>query len=87
MAKHSTLEYLIKEEGECLHCSINKQLQQYQSIRHKVEKLVRVVKNEKLLNTEDRSLAKVTPRLKPGSCNVYLQKGVCTQCQKSKKFH
>ena len=59
-----------------MHCSINKQLGQYQSIRNEGEKLVYVVKIQELLNTADRSLAKVTPRPKCESCNLYLQKGV-----------
>ena len=82
LAKHKKLGYLSEEEEESLHCLINKQLQQYQSIRNKGEKLVHVVKNQELLNTADRNLAKVTPRPKCGSSNVYLQKGVCPQCQK-----
>ena len=72
LAKHKTLGYLSEEEGKSLHCLINKQLLQYQSIRNKGEKLVHVVKNQELLNTVDRSLAKVTPRPKCGACNVYL---------------
>ena len=76
-----TLGYLSEEEGESLHCSINKQLQQYQSIRNEGKKLVHVVKNQELLNTADRSLAKVTHRPKCDSCNVYLQKVVCPQCE------
>ena len=82
LAKHKTLGYLSEEEGESLHCSINKQLRQYQSIRNEGEKLVHVVKNQELLNTADRNLAKVTPRPKCDSCNIYLRKGVCPQCQK-----
>ena len=34
------------------------------------------VKNQELLNTADRSLAKVTPRPKCDSCIGYLQKDV-----------
>ena len=67
LAKHKTLGYLSEEEGESLHCSINKHLWQYQSIRNEGEKLVHVVKNQEP---------------KCGSCNIYLQKGVCPQWQK-----
>ena len=67
LAKHKTLRYLSEEEGESLHCSINKHLWQYQSIRNEGEKLVHVVKNQEP---------------KCGSCNIYLQKGVCPQWQK-----
>ena len=35
LAKHRTLGDLSEEEEESLHCLINKQLQQYQSIRSK----------------------------------------------------
>ena len=84
LAKHKTLGYLSEEEGESLHCSINKQLRQYQSIRNECEKLVHVVKNQELLNTADRSLAKLTPRPKCDACNVYLQKGVCSVSKKVK---
>ena len=48
LAKHKTLGYLSEEEGESLHCSINKQLQQYQSMRSEGAKLVHVVKNQEL---------------------------------------
>ena len=64
LTKHKALGYLSEEEGESLHCLINKQLRQYQSIRNEGEKLVYVVKNQEFLNTEDISLAKVTPRQK-----------------------
>ena len=74
--------YLSEEEAQSLHCSINKQLEQYRSIKNEGEKLVHVVKNQELLNTVDKNLAKVTRRPKYGSCNVYLRKGVCPQCQK-----
>ena len=62
-------------------------LQQYQIIRNEGEKLVDVVKNQELLNAADRNLAKVSPRPKSGSCNVYLRKGVCPQCKKSTKSY
>ena len=77
LAKHRTFGYLNEEEGESLHSSINKQLGQYESIRNEGEKLVHNVKNQELLNTADRNLAKVTPRPKCDLCSVYLQKGVC----------
>ena len=82
LGKHKTIRYLKEEEGESLHCSINKPLGQYQSIRKEGQKLVHVFKIQELLNTADRNLAKVTPRPKCGSCNVYLRKGFCPQCQK-----
>ena len=69
-------------EGKSVHWSINKQLGQYQSIRNEGEKLVHVVKIQELLNTADRSLAKVTPRPKCESCNVYLQKIIYSEGQK-----
>ena len=84
-ANYKTLGYLNEEESS--HCSINKQLRQYQIIRNEGEKLVHVVKNQELLNTADKSLAKVTPRPKCDACNVYLQEGVCHSVRKSKKSH
>ena len=45
LTKHKALGYLSEEEVESLHCLINKQLRQYQSIRNEGEKLVYVVKN------------------------------------------
>ena len=63
------------EEAESLHCLINKQLQQYQSSRNEGEKLVHVVKNQELLNTADRNLAKVTPSPKCGSWKCLFTKG------------
>ena len=45
-----------------------------------------VVKIQELLNTADRNLAKVTPRPKCESCNVYLQKGVYLEGQKKSKI-
>ena len=86
-ANYKTLGYLNEEEGESLHCSINKQLRQYQIIRNEGEKLVHVVKNQELLNTADKSLAKVTPRPKCDACNVYLREGVGHSVRKSKKSH
>ena len=44
-----------------------------------------VVKIQELLNTADRSLAKVTPRPKCESCNVYLQKIIYSEGQKKVK--
>ena len=85
LAKHKTLGYVSEKGRDSFHSSINKQLPQYQSIRNQSEKLVHVVKNQELLNTANRRLSKVTPKLKCDSCNVYLQKGVCPQCQRSKK--
>ena len=48
LAKNKTLGYLSQEDGEGLHCSINKHLRQYQSIRNEDEKLVHVVINQEL---------------------------------------
>ena len=44
-----------------------------------------VVKIQELLNTADRNLAKVTPRPKCESCNVYLQKIIYSEGQKKVK--
>ena len=84
LAKHRTFGYLNEEEGESLHSSINKELGQYESIRNEGEKLVHNVKNQELLNTADRNLAKVTPRPKCDLCSVYLQKGVCRSSSSKK---
>ena len=85
LAKHKTLGYLSEEEGESVHHSINKQLQQYQSVRDEGEKLRLVITNEELLSTADRRLADVKPRPKCDSCKVYLRKGLCPQCHKKAK--
>ena len=85
LAKHKTLGYLSEEECESVHHSINKQLQQYQSVRDEGEKLQLVITNEELLSTADRRLADVKPRPKCDSCKVYLRKGLCPQCHKKAK--
>ena len=83
LAKHKILGYLSEEEGESLHCLVNKQLQQYQNVRDQSEKLRLIVTNEELLSTADRSLAHVTPRPKCDPCNVFLRMGTCPQCKKA----
>ena len=85
LAKHKALGYLC-EEGENLHCSVNKQLQQYQNVRDQSEKLQFVVANEELLSTADRSLVFVTPRPKcVCSLQYVFKKGYLPSLQKSSK--
>ena len=82
LAKHKTLGYLSEEEGKSVHHSINKRLQQYQSVRDEGEKLRLVITNEELLSTADRKLVDVKPRPKCDSCKVYLRKGSYPQFHK-----
>ena len=84
LAKHKALGYL-SEEGENLHCSVNKQLQQYQNVRDQSEKL-QLVTNEELLSTADRSLVYVTPRPKcVCSLQCVFKKGYLPSVQKGSK--
>ena len=84
LAKHKTLGYPSKEEGESVHHFINKKLRQYQSVRDEGEKLRFVITNKELLSTADGRLADVKPQPKYDSCKVYLRKGSCPQCHKKR---
>ena len=84
LAKHKTLGYQSEEEDENLHCSVNKQLRQYQNVRDQSDKLRLIVTNEELLSTADRSLAHVTPTPKCDPCNVFKNRYLPT-VQKSSK--